>query len=311
MGFLRIVWLTALLLVPTLALGEGAGPAVSDANGKFSVEGGEYDSDKSALALGSYVLPLGHAFGLQMDGALGRLDHDTMGGGGLHLFTRDPSSYLFGIYGSYHSWNSIDIWRAAAEFQLYLSRFSLEGLAGYEGIDVPSLANGLTVLNTDDNHFFAHADLAYYLTGDLRIYGGYRYVSETSLGAAGIEYLMRDYGSPISLFAKSDFGDDQFNRITGGLKIYLGHDPDKSLIARHRTEDPENYTPKFPNLITQAPAPAQQTPTPTPPTPECTIDSDFLVVTPADGDCLCPAGTIQAGLPPTPLGGGFSCGNPG
>jgi len=248
----RSACLAALLLAPTLALADSAGPAVSDRNGKLSVEGGQYDGEQSALALGSYTLPLGHSFGLQADGALGRIDADTMGGGGVHLFTRDPSSYLFGIYGSYHTWDSIDIWRAAAELQLYLNRFSLDGLAGYEGVDVPATSGGLAVLNTDDDHVFGQADLAYYPVDDLKIYAGYRYVNETSLGGAGIEYLMRAFDSPISIFAKTDFGNDAYNRITGGLRFYLGPNAQKSLIARHRTEDPENYTPKFPELTTQS-----------------------------------------------------------
>jgi len=117
---------------------------------------------------------------------------------------------------------------------------------------VPATSGGLAVLNTDDDHVFGQVDLAYYPTDDLRLYGGYRYVNETSLGGAGAEYLMRAHDSPISIFAKADFGDDAYNRITGGLRFYLGPNPDKSLIARHRTEDPENYTPKFPELTTQS-----------------------------------------------------------
>ena len=116
-------------------------------------------------------------------------------------------------------------------------------------------------------------------------------------GGAGAEYLLRTSGSPMSVFAKSDFGDDQYNRITGGLKIYFGRDPGKSLIERHRTDDPDNYTPKFPALKTQA-----QTAL-----PQCTVDSDFIVTSPANGQCICPPGTFRAGSPPQPSGGSFTC----
>ncbi len=222
-----IAALTALSLASTAALSQSAGPAVSDPNAKLSVEGGQYDGEQSALALGSYTLPLGHAFGLQADGALGRIDQGTMGGGGLHLFTRDPSRYLLGLYGSYHTWESIDIWRAAAEVQLYAGRFSLDGLGGYESVAVPETIGGLTVLDPHDDHVFGQVDLAYYPIDDLKVYGGYRYVNEASLGAAGIEYLMRADDSPISIFAKADFGEEQYNRITGGVKFYLGPNADK------------------------------------------------------------------------------------
>ncbi len=222
-----LICLLALVTAPALAIAADGGPAVSDPNGKLSVEGGQYDGDQSVLTLGSYTMPLGHSFGLQADGALGRIDEDTMGGGGLHLFTRDPSSYLLGLYGSYHAWNSVNIWRAATEFQLYVRQFSLDGLAGFESINVPTTAGGIPVASTSDNHAFGQIDLAHYPIDDLKLTIGYHYEDATSLGSAGVEYLLRASGSPISLFAKSDFGDEQFNRVTGGLKMYFGSDPGK------------------------------------------------------------------------------------
>jgi hypothetical protein len=228
------------------------GPAVSAPSGKVSMEGGQYDDASSGLALGSYTIPLAHSFGLQFDGAVGRIDDEWLSGGGVHLFTRDPEKYLLGVYSSYHEWNGITIMRSALEAELYIDRFSFTGLAGYENVDVPTISEGLQVLNTDDEHFFGHIDLAYYVTDDLKIYGGYRYINETSLGAAGVEYLMRGVGAPISLFAKSRFGDNNHNRVTVGLKIYFGADQTKSLMSRHRTEDPQNYTPVFPTLTLKA-----------------------------------------------------------
>ena len=250
---LRLCIVTALLLLVPLGAIAGGAPAVSGPNGKLSIEGGQYDEEDSFLALGSYTLPLGSTLGFQADGAVGTIDGIVMGGGGAHLFTRDPSSYLLGVYGSFHTWNSIDIWRAAAEAEFYLGRVSLTGLAGYEGIDFPSTKGGLAVLNADDNHFFGRADLSYYLTDDLKISGGYRYVSEASLGTASAEYLFHDAGVPMSIFAKGDWGEEQYNRITGGVKVYFGGDPNKTLIKRHRTEDPTNYTPVFPKPMTANP----------------------------------------------------------
>jgi hypothetical protein len=219
-----------------------------------------------------------------------------MGGGGLHLFTRDPSSYLLGLYGSYHTWDSIEIWRAAVEFQVYVRQFSVEGLAGYESVNGPLASTGLAAVTSDDNHAFGLVDFAYYPIDDLKLYVGYHYEDATSLGSAGVEYLLRASGSPMSLFAKSDFGDSQLNRVTGGLKIYFGTNPGKSLIERHRTEDPGNYTPKFPQRAT---GPTQ-----------CTVNTSFIVVSPTNGQCTCPPGTFQAGNPPTPFNGNYVCFNP-
>jgi hypothetical protein len=268
---------------------------VTTPNAKVSLEGGQYDDDGAALALGSYTIPLGHSFGLQADGALGNIADNMMGGGGVHLFTRDPSTYLLGVYGSYHTWDSIDIWRLAGEFQLYLDRYSLDGLAGYEGVRLPATNGALVLLDPNDDHFFGQVDLSFYPVPDLRLYGGYRYVNETSLAGAGIEYLMRGV-APVSAFAKADFGDQQYNRITAGLRIYLNGD--KSLIDRHRTEDPENYTPMFPRLDMAAS------------TPVCTVNSTMTVVSPANGQCLCPPGTFQPGQGPTPFNGTFVCYTP-
>jgi hypothetical protein len=151
------------------------------------------------------------------------------------------------------------------------------------------------LIDPGDDHFFGHVDLSYYPLADLRLYGGYRYVNETSLAGAGIEYQF-GVDTPVSVFAKADFGDEQYNRITGGLRIYLGGD--KSLIARHRTEDPENYTPMFPKLDLAAS------------TPLCTVNSAMAVVSPAGGRCVCPPGTFQAGQPPTFFNGTFVCYTP-
>jgi hypothetical protein len=276
--------------------GAGELPAVSGPNGKVSVEGGSFDDDGAGIALGSFALPLGHSFGLQADGAVGAIAGEAMGGGGLHLFTRDPSHYLLGAYGSYHTWDSVDIWRIAGEAELYLGRFTIDGLAGYESVDVPSLMDGLEVLTPDDKHFFAQSDLAYYITDDFKIYGGYRYLNETSFGSAGAEYLIRGHEVPLSLFARGDFGNEDYTSITGGLKVYLSNDPQKSLIDRHRRDDPDIYMPVFPKLVTKS----GQT--------QCTLVSNsYKVASPADGQCICPAGSSLAGQAPVLFLGGYFC----
>jgi len=276
-------------------------PAVSGPNGKLSIEGGAYDDEAAGLALGSFALPLGHAFGLQADGAIGNVDGDILGGGGLHLFTRDPSSHLLGIYGSYHTWNSIDVWRLAGEAELYLGRFTLSGLAGYESLDVPDQINGQIVLTPDDKHFFGQGDVAYYINDDFKVYGGYRYINETSFGSAGAEYLLRDHGVPVSLFARGDFGNGDYNGITGGLKIYLSDDSNKSLIDRNRRDDPEVYMPVFPKLTTKSAV------------NQCASGPAPMYKVSSNTDCTCGSGTPRAGQSPqyiSAAGGFYTCGNP-
>lgn len=289
--FLKSIFAIVLLAGTAMSAHAGDLPAVSGPNGKVSVEGGSFDDESAGVALGSFAMPLGHSFGLQADGALGSIDDEILGGGGLHLFTRDPSSYLLGAYGSYHTWDSIDIWRLAAEAELYLGRFTLDGLAGYESVNLPSEADGLLVLTPDDDHFFGQADVAYYITDDFKVYGGYRYMNETSFGAAGAEYLIRGHDVPLSLFARGDFGDEEYTSITGGLKVYLSGDPQKSLIDRHRRDDPDIYMPVFPTKLATKDK-----------LPQCTLagSSTWKVQSPTNGQCICPPGSQLAGQRPVP-----------
>jgi hypothetical protein len=286
----------ALLLASAAAMaGE---PAVSGPNGKFAVEGGGSADDGEGVATGSFALPIGHDFGMQADGAVGSFDDELLGGLALHLFARDPSRYLFGVYGSYHTWDAINIWRTALEGELYIGPVTLEGLAGYESLDAPNFKNG-QALFLDDNHLFGQADAAYYITDDFKVYAGYRYINETSFGAAGTEYLIRGLEVPVALFARGDFGDEWVQNVTGGLRIYLSDDPNKSLIDRHRKDDPKVYAPTFPTL---APQTASQKPT-----PQCTVNSFNKVTSPADGNCICPSGPMGGQRPLPSGGGGYQC----
>ena len=241
--FLPTILLCLLLAGPAL----GQQPAVSGGNAKISAEGGLFEDEAAGLVQGSFTVPLGRDFGVQFDGVGGAVDDEFLRGGAVHLFTRNPASYLLGAYGSFHTWNSIDVWRLAAEAELYVNRFTFTGLAGYERISAPDRLNGQALINEDDGHFFTHVDLAFYPTDDLKLYAGYRYAAESHIGAAGAEYLLRGLGTPVSLFVDGRFGEDDHTQVTGGLRIYLGSSgSSKSLIQRHRTEDPQSYLPAFP-----------------------------------------------------------------
>jgi hypothetical protein len=276
--------------------GASGGPAVSGFNTKFSGEGGLYDDEDAGLFQGSVTTPLGYSYGFQADGIVGGIDGETIGGGAIHLFTRDPSSYLVGIYGSYHSWDSIDITRLAAEGELYMGRMMVSGLAGWEDVDVPGTRNGLIVTTRDDEHFFTELDVSYYPVDNMRLAIGYHYESEESLGVAQFEY-MPGWGMPGTLFATGYFGEEDHSRITGGLRFYFGPEPNKSLIRRHREDDPKTYNPVFPQIMTTAPGGGPNfCPTPG------GFPKSFL-------PCICPDGTDRAGQPPKDFGEVASCDN--
>jgi hypothetical protein len=290
-------WLAAAALAAALPLAVHAdefasGPAVSGFNTKFSAEGGVYDDEGAGLVQGSLTTPLGHAFGFQVDGVVGTIDSDTLGGGGAHLFTRDPSKYLLGVYGSYHSWDSIDITRLAAEAELYRGRITLSGIAGWEDVDVPGTKGGLTVTTRDDDHFFTELDLSFYPQDNMRISGGYRYENEESLGAVEFEYMPGWAGMPASIFASGNFGDSDHTRATGGIRFYFGAERNKSLIRRHREDDPGSYNPVFPDITTQAQGGGG--------TNFCPASGTFPLS--QFRGCTCPEGTSNAGLDPFEVG---------
>jgi cysteine-rich repeat protein len=74
-------------------------------------------------------------------------------------------------------------------------------------------------------------------------------LNESSFGAAGAEFLLNESSAPVSVFVESRFGNVDYNRITGGLKLYLDNHAPMSLKSRHRTADPENHVPVFPRLL--------------------------------------------------------------
>jgi len=71
---------------PTFAGDASAPPAVSKTNGKIELLGGSLDNDSAAALAGSLTAPLGHAFGVQVDGLAGNLDGNGTWGLGTHLF---------------------------------------------------------------------------------------------------------------------------------------------------------------------------------------------------------------------------------
>ena len=73
----------------------------------------------------------------------------------------------------------------------------------------------------------------------LRLSVGGKVVDDREGLRAGIEYQIG--GMPMSVYSKADYGDDDFFSILGGLRFYFGGD-DKSLIRRHREDDPRNRT---------------------------------------------------------------------
>ncbi len=210
-------------------------PAVSGVNGKLELYGGAFHAPTSAAfrAAGSLSIPVGDAFGVQLDVSAQNTGAGFLYGGAIHAFTRDPMSYLVGVTAAAVRSSEGTLAVIGPEAELYLDRFSIEAWAGVGNInyDDPLLA--------DVSGFFILADAVYYATDDWRLsVGGSSLLGYNSLHL-GTEYLFRDMGLPIALAGDLRYGEDGNYTIMAGLKGYFGGG-DKSLIDRHRQDDPPN-----------------------------------------------------------------------
>lgn len=212
-------------------------PAVSALNGKFAVLGGGFDvnggNGELFGAQGAISVPISQRFGFQADGFGMWTSGDLVAGGAGHLFWRDPSVGLLGVYGGGARNDLLDFYtiRAGIEGEAYLGPISIEAVLGWEGLEFD--AGG------DDDNIFALADLAFYATDDLRLSAGYRHWNDIHMAAFGAEYQlpMQWGGNGAALFAEGRVGENDYVAIWGGFRVYLGPEP-KTLIRRHREDDP-------------------------------------------------------------------------
>jgi hypothetical protein len=84
---------------------------------------------------GSVAVPLGCGYGLQADGLAGSFGDNSIYAVGGHLFWRNPSSGLLGLYGSYQRWDQfsgVNVNHIAPEAELYFGGWTFQGIAGVE-----------------------------------------------------------------------------------------------------------------------------------------------------------------------------------
>lgn len=234
----------ALSMVPLNAgaadvdVGKTSLPAVSGPNGKIEISGGfgdldEVDDDFILRGGAAFSIPLGENFGLQADVAAVDAFDDTMVGGAMHFFMRDPESYLLGVAGGAGFSEDANVYFIGPEAELYLGNVSVELWGGYLNVDVDGASS--------KDEWFGFGDLAFYATDDLRFSVGARSVAGTESGHAGLELQMAGLGLPVSLTADGTVGEDDLWTATVGFKLYFGGE-DKSLIRRHREDDRRNRT---------------------------------------------------------------------
>lgn len=204
-------------------------PAVSSLNGKVAVEGGDYDGTGGSVLHGSFSAPLGHSYGVQVDGSVGDYLDASYKGTGVHMFWRDPNRGLLGLIGSYQKLGSIDQTRIGAEAEAYLGNITLRFRAGHQDGDVR-------------NGGFAGIQGRWYVNENVAINLGYEHSPKQNEGKLGAEWQPNVSSLPgLSLFAEAETASNNYDRAVVGLRYYFGGK--KTLIQRHRKDDPDTLLP--------------------------------------------------------------------
>jgi hypothetical protein len=220
--------------------------AVDGINGKVAGWGGSFASNSIYGGSGSLALPLGCEFGAQIDGTAASFDNRFLGTIAGHVFWRDPAKALLGIYGSFTDWNQVGGVRTGhvgPEAEWYSGRWTLQGVAGAEfGNNASGIVGGLTETYNVKTRFFDEVNLAYYLQDNFKVYVGHRYLGGENALALGGEYgIPMNHGVMAALFAEGRIGESNVSGVWGGLRFYFGQ-KDKTLIRRHREDDPTDWT---------------------------------------------------------------------
>lgn len=204
-------------------------PAVSGPNGKLEGSYGELGGRHGGAAGGSFAVPLGHEFGLQVDGLAGWFDGDFVGGSAAQGFWRDPDRALIGIFGSYRyddRFGGKSSYGIGPQAELYLGPVTLRGLVGAQFGDA---SRGV----------MSAESVSWYPTDDIALTLGHQLADEGHAAALGAEmqvYAGSSFG--VALFAEGRFGEQDRDAAWAGLRIYFGDE--KTLLRRHREDDPPN-----------------------------------------------------------------------
>jgi hypothetical protein len=234
--------------------------AVDGFNGKVEALGGSLANHTLYGSRGSLSIPLAGSWGAQLDGTVGSWSSNGFGSVGGHLFWRNPSQALLGVYVSHTHWNGfggMHVTQVAAEGEYYWQRWTVQGIAGVEFGNsgssttfTPSVAAGrfvtpdVTSTSIFDvkTRFFDQVNLKYYFTDNVSGYVGHRYLGGRNILALGGETaLPLGGGRMASAFIEGRIGENDSHGVWGGLKLYFGQ-KDKSLMARHRQDDPVNWS---------------------------------------------------------------------
>ncbi len=218
-------------------------PAVSGVNHKLSGAVGELNGAAVGIGRFSSSVPLGHAYGFQLDGMAAAAGGGvTAGGVAGHLFWRAPDAGLLGVYGSFAQVNALsttNIGRLTAEAELYNGQWTFGGHAGVD-------------FGTNGTNLAAILSASFYPTDNIRLRASAGRWNGRLLGHLSVEAVPNlGNRSNLTFFVDAIVDDASQHAVFGGLRWYIG--PDKSLIRRHREDDPDGV--QTYDLLTKGTAP--------------------------------------------------------
>jgi len=236
--------------------------AVDGVNGDIAGFGGSFADKTTAAGEGSLSVPLGCEFGAQVDAMGGSFDDRFIGTLAGHLFWRNPAEGLIGAYGDLSQWDEFGGVRAAhlgPEAEWYHGQWTLEGVAGVEfGNTASGTVGSIIQTYSVPTRFFDQVNLAFYPQDNLEIYAGHRYLDGRNALALGGEWgIPMNHGVMAAPFVEARIGEGSDHGVWGGLRFYFG-EKDKTLIRRHREDDPPNWNDGFESTSnggSQTPAP--------------------------------------------------------
>jgi hypothetical protein len=138
---------------------------------------------------------------------------------------------VYGRYLHFDALGGVNSYVGAGEGALYLDRVTLDALVGAESGD------------NIDTQFFDVAKVGYYPTDNLLLSVGQSYILGVHSGLVGAEWGFGVGGGTMtSVFAHGGVSENGVGTVLGGLRVYFGQ-RDKTLIQRHREDDPAAISP--------------------------------------------------------------------
>ena len=228
---LASVALAPLALIASVHAFAQTQPAVSAPNFTLGGDAGAAFGTGQGLATGTLAFPLSTSIGAQIGGSAGAFDGRFTGEAAGHLFWRDPSNAMVGVYGAYRRTDAgfaPNVGRIGGEAELYLSKFSLSGVAG--------------VTFGDHQRAFAQARASLYLDDSTKVFAGYvlddlgSVKRSVSAAAIGFEHIFPSSG--MAFYAEARAGESHYRAAWAGVRFYFGGQSasDKSLIRRDRED---------------------------------------------------------------------------